>query len=144
MKKTVYVFAFLAIVYEVFVGMFLMMRKENISLNEYWGFVLSVLFVVSALGLLSGIFGGERIVSILAVNIFTVIIINIISAMYAPVILTEDVKQRLLKEAMQKNIELSLGNNLGNTISGIMLYSVIIGIMTFLGFKIKNFFRKRT
>ncbi|WPX09069.1 hypothetical protein [Anaerocellum danielii] len=144
MKKTVYVFAFLAIVYEIFVGMFLMMRKENISLNEYWGFVLSVLFVVSALGLLSGIFGGEKIASILAVNIFAVIIINIISAMYAPVILTEDVKQRLLKEAMQKNIELSLGNNLGNTISGIMLYSVIIGIMTFLGFKIKNFLRKRT
>lgn len=96
------------------------------------------------LGLLSGIFGGKKLLNILTINIFTVIIINIISAMFTPVILTEDVKQRLLKEAMQKNMELNLGNNFGNVISSIMLYSVIVALLTFLGFKIGAILRKRS
>ncbi|ABP66277.1 hypothetical protein Csac_0657 [Caldicellulosiruptor saccharolyticus DSM 8903] len=144
MKKTVYIFAFLAIVYEICVGTLLILKKENISLSEYWGWGLSVIGVVAFLGLLSGIFGGKKLLNILTINIFTVIIINIISAMFTPVILTEDVKQRLLKEAMQKNMELNLGNNFGNVISSIMLYSVIVALLTFLGFKIGAILRKRS
>jgi len=144
MKKTVFIFAFLSITYEICVGIILVFKKDAISLNEYWGWGLSVIGVVAILGLLSGMFGGSKLSAILTINIFAVIIINIISAMFASAILTEDVKQRLLKEAAQRNIELSLGNNPGNVISGIMLYSVIVALMTFLGFKIGTIFRKRT
>ncbi|ADQ41826.1 hypothetical protein Calkro_0193 [Caldicellulosiruptor kronotskyensis 2002] len=143
MKRSVYIFAFLAIVYEIFVGTLLTLKRENISLSEYWGWGLSVIAMVAILGLLNGIFGGEKLSNILAINIFAVIIINLISAMFTPLILTEDVKQKLLKEATQKNIELSLGNNMGNIISGIMLYSVIVALMTFAGFKISAILRKK-
>lgn len=47
MKKTVYIFAFLAIVYEICVGTLLILKKENISLSEYWGWGLSVIGVVA-------------------------------------------------------------------------------------------------
>lgn len=92
MKRLVYIFVFLVIVYEIFVGIFLIFKRENILLSEYWGWGLLVIVMVVILGLLNGIFGGEKFLNILVINIFVVIIINLIFVMFIFLILIEDVK----------------------------------------------------
>jgi hypothetical protein len=67
---------------------------------------------------------------------------QIISYFYEPLIFTDGVKERLLLEAKKKGIEISLGISVGSIISSVMILSLIIALITFIGYSVGKLIRR--
>ncbi|ACM60673.1 hypothetical protein B0S90_1879 [Caldicellulosiruptor bescii] len=146
-KIIIYIFAGLVILYQVIILTWCVFNKKSISVGGILIAELSAFGILAFMSLLNSIFSRGKFTNILAFNIFisltTELIMDIISYFYKPLILTDDVKERLLLEAKKKGIEISLDNgDVGSIISTLMILSLIIALMTFIGYNVGKLIRR--
>ncbi|WP_232841798.1 hypothetical protein [Caldicellulosiruptor acetigenus] len=145
-KIIIYIFAGLVILYQIIFLTWCVFNKESMSLGGYLIFALSGIGILALISLLNSIFSRSKFTSILTFNIFisatTYLIMQIISYFYEPLIFTDGVKERLLLEAKKKGIEISLGISVGSIISSVMILSLIIALITFIGYSVGKLIRR--